>query len=147
MNLNDEIIFISKTCETCANIVACQQQYSRNPQDGHPDKTDTSIKRTPNLGPSRFFSHLLYFNPLSQEGGGGIVATPPFGFSLVPFLQLLRLPYGQFTHPLPRYPCINDEKKISKLFAVKNVGGWGRGCNNPPRPEREGVAEKINTFS
>ena len=28
------------------------------------------------------------FNPLSQEGGRwGVVATPPFGFSLVPFLR------------------------------------------------------------
>ena len=38
--------------------------YSRTPQDGHPDETDTYIKWTPNLGPCRFFSHLLYFKSL-----------------------------------------------------------------------------------
>ena len=42
----------------------------------------------------------------SLSGGGEVVVTPPFGFSLVPFL--LRLPYGPFTHPLSRYPCIYE---------------------------------------
>ena len=41
--------------------------YSQTPQDGHPDKTDTSIKRTPNFGPCRFFSHLLYFKSHKDE--------------------------------------------------------------------------------
>ena len=36
---------------------------------------------------SRENERKLVFNPLSQEGGGwGVVATPPFEFSLVPFL-------------------------------------------------------------
>ena len=29
--------------------------YSQTPNDLHPDKTDTSIKRTPNFGPCHFF--------------------------------------------------------------------------------------------
>ena len=57
----------------------------------------------------------IRLNPLSQEGGGVVAAPPPFGFSLVPFLAfLLRLPYGQFTHPLSRYPCICE--KIFQKF-------------------------------
>ena len=100
---------------------------------------------------SRLFSknartrHLpLSFNPFSQEGH-------PFGFSLVPvFAFLLRLPYGQFTHPLSRYPCIY-EKFFQKFLPWKKLGdggvevggGWGGGCNNPAR---EGVTAKINKF-
>ena len=38
-------------------------------------------------------------------------------------------------------------KKIFKNFCHEKCWGWG-GCNNPPpRPEREGVAAKINKFS
>ena len=75
---------------------------------------------------------------LRRRGGGGVVATPPFGFSpRAIFVFLLRLPYGQFTHPLSRYP------NFSKLFAVKKVGG----LQQPPRLEREGVAAKLNKFS
>ena len=39
-------------------------------------------------------------------------------------------------------------KQFSKVFAVKKVGWWGGGgeLQQPPRPEREGVAAKINTF-
>ena len=31
------------------------------------------------------YNKFIYLNTLSQEGG--VVATPPFGFSLVPFLH------------------------------------------------------------
>ena len=37
-------------------------------------------------------------------------------------------------------------KKFLKIFDVKKVGGW-EGCNNPPRPETEGVVAKLNKFS
>ena len=35
--------------------------YSQTPQDGHPDKMDTSIKRTPNFGPCYFFQSFTVF--------------------------------------------------------------------------------------
>ena len=75
-----------------------------------------------------------------------VVATPPppsFGFSLVPFLHfLLRLSYGQFTHPL-----FYTHVSMKNVFKCHEKS-WGGGvCSNPPRPEREGVAAKINTFS
>ena len=39
-------------------------------------------------------------------------------------------------------------KNFSKIFTVKKVGeGGGEGLQQPPRPEREGVAAKINKFS
>ena len=89
------------------------------------------------------YSLSIYFNPLSQEGGGGrVIATSLLDFPLVPFL--LRLLFGQFTHPLSRYPCIYE--KFSKTFAVKNVEGRGL-QQSLPRPEREEVAAKINKFS
>ena len=34
--------------------------YSQTPNDLHPDKTDTSIKRTPNFGPCHFFESFQY---------------------------------------------------------------------------------------
>ena len=68
------------------------------------------------------------FNPLSQEGG---CCNPPFPiFPRTIFAFLLRLPYGQFTHPLSRHPCIY-EKKFSKIFAVEKVGG-GEVATTPP---------------
>ena len=56
-------------------------------------------------------------NPLSQDGGGGgVVATPSFRiFPRTIFAFLQRLLYGQFTHPLSRYPCIY-EKNFQKCF-------------------------------
>ena len=47
---------------------------------------------------------------------GGVVAThPPFRiFPRTIFVFLLRLPYGQFTYPLFRYPCICE--KIFQIF-------------------------------
>ena len=60
-------------------------------------------------------------NPLSQEGGGGVVATPSFRiFPRTIFAFLLRLLDGQFTHPLSRYPCIY-EKFFKNFFTVKKV--------------------------
>ena len=80
-------------------------------------------------------------NPLSQEEGGGGLLQPPFQiFPRNIFAFLLRLPYGQFTHPMSRYPYIY-EKNFSKLFAVKNVGGW------EGMAPKNGVAPKINKFS
>ena len=74
-------------------------------------------------------------NPLFQEGGwrGGLLQPPQFRiFPRIIFAFLQRLPYGQFTHPLSRYPCIY-EKFFQNIFAVKKVRGWGEGgvCNNP----------------
>ena len=60
------------------------------------------------------------------------------------FAFLLRLPYGQFTHPLSRYPYIY-EKNFQK-FRHEKSWGVGGGTATPPRPEREGVAEKIDKF-
>ena len=51
--------------EDC-KIYRKQLKYSQIPQGGHPDKTDTSIKRTPNFDPCYFFSHLLYFKSLKD---------------------------------------------------------------------------------
>ena len=73
--------------------------------------------------------------------GGGVVAI----FPRTIFAFLLRLPYGQFTHPLSRYPCIY-EKIFQKFLPCKKLGGGGV-TTTPPRPEREGVAAKINKFS
>ena len=49
---------------SCMLLQEKNRKYNRTPKDGHPDKTDTSIKRTPNLGPCRFFSHLLHLKSL-----------------------------------------------------------------------------------
>ena len=49
------------------------------------------------------------------------------------FAFLLKLPYGQFTHPLSRYPCIY-EKNFQKFLRWKKFGGGGGGCNSPPPP-------------
>ena len=75
-----------------------------------------------------FLLTLFYFkleknivkNMLTLSGGGGDCCNPPppFGFSLVPFL--LRLPFGQFPHPLKTF--------FKNKFAVKKVGGRG-GCS------------------
>ena len=85
-------------------------------------------------------------NTLSKEGGGG-GAVPFRIFPRAVFAFLLRLPYGPFTHPLSRYLCIY-KKNFQKFLPWKNLGGEGGGvCNNPPpRPEREGVAAKVNQF-
>ena len=78
-----------------------------------------------------------------------LLQTPPpfwiFPRTILTFL--LRLPYVQFSHPLSRYPCIYEKKfqKFSKIFALKKLG-VGK-FQQPPRPEREGVAAKINRFS
>ena len=82
-------------------------------------------------------------NLLSQEGR--LLQPPPFRiFPRTIFAFLLRLPYGQFTHPLSRYPCIY-EKIFQKFLPWKKLRGGG--LQQPPRPEREGVAAKINKFS
>ena len=52
------------------------------------DKTDTSIKRTLNLGSSRFFSHLLYFKSLKD----GHLSKTDNGH--------LKIPNGQLKSPL-----------------------------------------------
>ena len=88
------------------------------------------------------------FNPLFQEWGvgGGGCCNPPFRiFPRTIFAFMLRLPYGQFTHPLSRYPCIY-EKKFQKFLPWKKLGGGGLQQPPPPRPEREGVVAKINKF-
>ena len=55
----------------------------------------------------------------------------------------LRLPFGQFTHPLPRYPYIYE--KVFKNFShEKKLGGGG---GKRVDPERKGVATKLNKFS
>ena len=83
---------------------------------------------------------------LSLRRGAGVVAIPlPFRiFSRAVFAFLLRLPYGPFTHLLSRYPCI-FEKNVQKFLPRKKLGGGG-GLQQPPRPDREGVAAKINKF-
>ena len=76
---------------------------------------------------------------LSEEEGGGLLQPPP-PFQIFPrtiFAFLLRLPYGQFTHPLSRYPNIYE--KNFKFFAVEKVGGWGEGvATSPPSWEGRG---------
>ena len=71
--------------------------------------------------------------------------NPPFRiFPCSIFAFLLRLPNDHLPTPCPDTHV--SMKTISKLFAVKKVGGWGGGggCNSPPpRPEKEGVAAKI----
>ena len=62
---------------------------------------------------------VLVLNPLSQERGGGrgAVANTPFRIfprAVFVIAFLLRLPYGPFTHPLSRYPCIYE--KIFQKF-------------------------------
>ena len=57
--------------------------------------------------------------------GGGVVAI----FPRTIFAFLLRLPYGQFTHPLSRYPCIY-EKIFQKFLRCKKLGGGG--LQQPP---------------
>ena len=84
----------------------------------------------------------FHFNPLSGRGGEGC-CNPPFRiFPRAVFAFFLRLPFGQLTNPLSRCPSIY-EKIFQKFFAVKQVGGRGV-ATSPPRPEREGVAAKIN---
>ena len=62
---------------------------------------------------------------LSLRRGRGGLLQPPFDFSLVLFFALLlRLPYGPFTHPLSRYPCIY-EKKCQKFLRWKKLVGGG----------------------
>ena len=81
-----------------------------------------------------------------RRGGGGYCSPPPFRiFPRTIFAFLLRLPYGQFTHPLSRYPYIYG-KNFQKFLPWKNLGGGG-GLQQLIRPEREGVAAKINKFS
>ena len=90
------------------------------------------------------------FRPLTLSLRRGAATPPPFRiFPHTIFAFLLRLPNGQFTHPLSRYSCIYA--KNFKNFCHEK--SWGlRGCNNfppppPLHPEREGVPAKINTFS
>ena len=69
----------------------------------------------------------LDVNALSQDGGGWGCCShspPPLSdFLLVTFFAfLLRLSYGQFTHPLSRYPCIY-EKKNQTFLPCKKLGG------------------------
>ena len=79
------------------------------------------------------------FNPLSLEGG----LLQPFPFRIFPrtiFAFLLRLPYGQFNHPLSRYPCIY-EKMLQQFLPWKKLGGGGVGLH-PPSWERKGWQQK-----
>ena len=70
-----------------------------------------------------------HINPLSQEGG--VVATPPFWiFPRTIFAFLPRLLYGQFTHPLSRYPCIY-KKNFQKFLPWKKLGGGGVATTPP----------------
>ena len=81
-------------------------------------------------------------NPLSQEGGEGLLQLPPFRIfprTIVAFL--LGLPYHQFTHPLSRYPCIY-EKKFQNLLPWKKLGGGGRAATTPPSWEGTGWQQK-----
>ena len=105
----------------------------------------SSVAKHENLKMSRDLKSVAY-NPLSGGGGaGGGCCNPPFRiFPRTIFAFLLRLPYGQFTYPLSRYPCIY-EKIFQKFLPWEKLGVGG--CNNPPRPEREEVAAKINKFS
>ena len=86
----------------------------------------------------------VYLASLTLSGGIGDCRNPPpplFGFSLVPvFAFLLGFSFGQFAHPLSKYPCINERK--SKNFAVKKVGGGGGGCNNPHLLRGKGWQQK-----
>ena len=90
----------------------------------------------------------VVISPLSQEEGGGLLQSPFRIFPRTIFAFLLRLPYGQFTHPLSRYPCIY-EKKFQTFCREKScgVGGWGGGGGSEGGEGREGVAAKINKFS
>ena len=90
-------------------------------------------------------------NPLSQEG---VVATPP-PFRIFPhavFAFLLGLPFGQFSYLLSRYPCIYEKKNQNILpwkklcFFFRGEGGGG-GVATASRPEREGLATKMDKFS
>ena len=86
-----------------------------------------------------------YINSLSGGGGGGGLLQPPFRiFPRTIFAFLLRLPYGQFTHPLSRYPCIYA--KIFQKFLLWKKLGVGL-QQPPPVLRREGVAAKMNKFS
>ena len=85
----------------------------------------------------------LYCLTLSLRRGG-LLQPPPFRiFPRAVFAFSLRLPYGPFTHPFSRYPCIN-EKNFQQFFPRKKLGAGG--LQQPPRPEKEGVAAKINKF-
>ena len=54
---------------------------------------------------------------------GELLHPPPFWiFPHIIFAFLLRLPYGQFTHPLSRYPCIYD-KNFKKFFKNRSNQG------------------------
>ena len=53
--------------------------------------------------------------PLSQEGGGLLQPPPLRIFPRAVFAFSLRLPVGQFTYPLSKYPCFY-EKKIQKFL-------------------------------
>ena len=67
---------------------------------------------------------------LSLRRGG--CCNPPFPiFPRTIFAFLLRLPYGQFTHPLSRHPCIY-EKNFQKFLPWKKLGG-GEVATTPPR--------------
>ena len=84
-------------------------------------------------------------NPLSQSGGG-VVAPPPFRiFPRTIFAFLLRLPYGQFTYPLSRYPCI-CEKNFQKFLPWKKLGGGAAATNPPPSWEGRGGSKNKSIF-
>ena len=81
-------------------------------------------------------------DPLSQEGGGGGCCSPPFRvYPRTIFAFLLRSIYPPSVQ-IPMYL-----KKIFKNFCREKSWGVGGGLQQPPRPEREGVAAKINKFS
>ena len=105
---------------------------------GESKKTGTQkVALNPILTRSRA---LLGCLTLSLRRGGGC-CNPPFRiFPRAVFAFLLRLPYGPFTHPLSRYPCI-CEKNFQK-FCHEKSWGVGGGVATTPRPEREGVAAK-----
>ena len=64
-----------------------------------------------------------------------VVATLPFQiFPRTISAFLLRLTYGQFTHPMSRYPCIceNFFQNFSREKSVGGGGGRGGIATNPP---------------
>ena len=73
---------------------------------------------------------------LIRDGVGGLQTTPLSEFPSCRFAFLLGLPFGQFTYPLSRYPCIYEKK--FKTFCREK--GWVVGdCNNPPLPVLRGM--------
>ena len=79
-------------------------------------------------------------NPPSQEGGG---CCPPF--RIFPRAVFAKIAIRSIYPPFVQIPCIY-EKMFPKFCHEKGWGGGGWGVATTPRPEREGVAAKINNF-